>query len=503
MSVITWFATASHWLIVVGSIIVSLGTLYGGYHFLHQKRRFLSGMARYCVMGLLSVLLVGPVPGAAAQINTIDHYSAGSLSQLSLAYYRGLDLMGPWQQPWGGPNVFAGTKQLDYYKSKGLTTFRQPLLWEALQPVKFGPLNATYLKATDTFVANLKARGMQVSFTFINQGVYPATSSNVITGSDLADVWTKLAQHYKSEPTVWAYDLMNEPYKDNNWLSHAQQVINAIRKIDTVKPIIAMPQQENSNGYANFNGYNDPGHNLWYEAHTYFDRGSNGFYYGTYDQEGAYPTIGVDRAQPFVQWCWQHASVNGQMRCTEGEYGIPGGWISGDQYTTYGPAQTDPRWLIVLDNFLAYLDQNNISGTYWNAGPYGDINSVEPTNLGQDRPQMIILTKHLGSVAVLSRGLVHIGTSFSFQPNQGSHRAFCFTRTTAKACHTVIARHRLHTKMAHLRNHVGNVEPIHQSENPAIKGSQSLGSPANTDLASIFPPSVTSRRRCSRFSMRQ
>jgi len=156
-----------------------------------------------------------------------------------------------------------------------------------------------------------------------------------------------------------------------------------------------MPEGEGYTGYDlhnGFRGYKDPVNKLWYEVHIYFDHDGSGRYTGSYDDEGAYPMVGVDRVRPFVQWCQFYG-----FRCYVGEYGIPGGWISGEIGATYGAPTNDPRWNVVLDNFLSYLDQHQISGTYWNGGPYGDINSVEPTNKGQDRPQMAILEQHLGS----------------------------------------------------------------------------------------------------------
>lgn len=45
-------------------------------------------------------------------------------------------------------------------------------------------------------------------------------------------------------------------------------------------------------------------------------------------------------------------------------------------------------------------------------------------------------------------------------------------------------------KMPHLRSRIGNLEPIHQSENPSIEGSQSLGSTAHPYLTRIFPHGV-------------
>ncbi len=234
-------------------------------------------------------------------------------------------------------------------------------------------------------------------WTFINQAVRPLGSDTVLGSAELPataflDVWKKLALHYKDVPTVWAYDLINEPYRDNDWVPlHAQQTIYAIRSVDMKKVIIAMPQVENAEGYtAGFAGYSDPGNNIWYEDHVYFDRGSNGFYKGTYDQEGAYPTIGIERVRPFVTWCRTH-----HAHCTVGEFGIPGGWNSSEGNSA-APVN-DPRWNVVLDNFLTYLDQNGISSNYWEAGPYGGVDSVEPTTSGEDRPQMAILSKHPGN----------------------------------------------------------------------------------------------------------
>jgi len=34
----------------------------------------------------------------------------------------------------------------------------------------------------------------------------------------------------------------------------------------------------------------------------------------------------------------------------------------------YGVPDSDPRWLTVLDTFLAYLDANGVGGTYWAGG---------------------------------------------------------------------------------------------------------------------------------------
>ena len=122
----------------------------------------------------------------------------------------------------------------------------------------------------------------------------------------------------------------------------------------------------------------DPSDNLVYEAHQYFDRDSSGTYRQSYDQGGATPNLGVERLGPFVEWLKEH-----KVRGFIGEFGVP---------------DNDPRWLVVLDNFLAAMKQNGIGGTYWAAGPWwGDYPlSAEPRK-GKDRPQMEVLELYAGT----------------------------------------------------------------------------------------------------------
>jgi endoglucanase len=114
-----------------------------------------------------------------------------------------------------------------------------------------------------------------------------------------------------------------------------------------------------------------------YEAHQYFDDTGAGFYDQSYDAEGAYPNIGVDRVRPFVEWL-REKGKKGFI----GEFGVPG---------------DDQRWNVVLDNFLAYLEANHVGGAYWAGGPWWGSYplSIEPAdNFTSDKPQMSILQKY-------------------------------------------------------------------------------------------------------------
>ena len=121
----------------------------------------------------------------------------------------------------------------------------------------------------------------------------------------------------------------------------------------------------------------DPSDNLVFEAHCYFDHDGSGIYRKGYDEEGAYPTVGIDRVRPFVDWLQRN-----HKRGFVGEYGVPG---------------NDSRWLECLDLFLAFLTENGVNGTYWAAGSRWNkyILGVHPVdNYSKDQPQTAILTKY-------------------------------------------------------------------------------------------------------------
>ena len=222
-----------------------------------------------------------------------------------------------------------------------------------------------------------------------NYARYTLNGTSYLIGSSqvpvaaFKDFWTRFATHYKAETAIYAFGLMNEPHDTNNtWAGTAQAGLNAIRAVDT-NHLVLVPgdgwsgawswQQNNANLLLSA-----PANKLLYEAHQYFDRDNSGTYTDPYDASGAYPTIGVDRVQSFINWLKAH-NVRGIIT----EYGVP---------------NNDPRWQTVLDNFLAKLDAEGIGGTYWAAGPWWGSYplSVEPQN-GQNKPLMSILTRQPGT----------------------------------------------------------------------------------------------------------
>ncbi|MFL5729164.1 MAG: cellulase family glycosylhydrolase [Cytophagaceae bacterium] len=288
---------------------------------------------------------------------------------------------------YGTHYIYPSPASLDYYKGKGLKLVRLPFLWERLQPKMDSALSSTELARIDAFVAGAQSRGIYVILDVHNyarrtvSGTQYIISTPQVPVSSFVDFWTRLATHFKNDTTIWAYGIMNEPNSMNGtWPATAQSVLTGVRSVDTVHTILmpgtdwskAESWQAVNDGLKNLN---DPYNNLLYEAHQYFDADYSGVYNNSYDTDGTYPTIGVDLASPFVNWL-----IANNKKGFFGEYGVPG---------------DDPRWNVVLDNFLSYLHNNCVGGTYWAGGPWwGNYNlSIEPSG-GVDKPQMSVVSNY-------------------------------------------------------------------------------------------------------------
>ncbi|MDW7691366.1 glycoside hydrolase family 5 protein [Flammeovirgaceae bacterium SG7u.111] len=285
--------------------------------------------------------------------------------------------------------TYPTASELDYYKSKGLMLVRLPFRWERIQPTLNSSLDPVELKRIKDFVQSAKERNIVVLLDLHNYCRYELNGKSEIIGSKnlsiahFKDVWSKLSAEFKNTPTIWGYGIMNEPHdllSSTSWFSMAQEAISGIRKNDTKTRIVVAGDSWSSaerwvKASDNLKNLSDPSNNLVFEAHVYFDDNASGMYAKNYDEEYAYPNIGVDRVKPFVNWL-----KTNKLKGFIGEYGVP---------------SKDKRWLVPLDNFLRYLKANCINGTYWAGGPWwGEYHlSVEPEK-GVDKPQMGILEKY-------------------------------------------------------------------------------------------------------------
>ncbi len=285
--------------------------------------------------------------------------------------------------------TWPASKTLDYYNDKGIRLIRLPFKWERIQPEAMGPLADKELALLDATIAAARERRMGLIIEPHNYCRYHGKLvGDEVPGEALKDLWTKLAARYADEPAVIAYDLMNEPHgTKGTWPKTAQLAVDGVRASD-LKKLILVPGDSWSGAHswvkANANlVITDPGNNFAYEAHQYFDRDNSGTYKKSYDEEKAHPDVGVQRLEAYIAWLKERGA-----RGFLGEFGVP---------------RDDPRWIEVLDRFVAKLKAEGIGGTYWGGGTWFGENhlSLDAAKDGSDRPQMAVMRKYLTPAVVV------------------------------------------------------------------------------------------------------
>jgi aryl-phospho-beta-D-glucosidase BglC (GH1 family) len=356
-------------------------------------RRLPRCVARECpsflnplVMSFLSPLLIRLLPGCVAALLSSALLAAPPPAMMGINL-AGAEFASDVIPGVHGTNyIYPGVAQLDYYKARGIELIRLPFRWERLQRTLHGALDATELARIDKFLDLAEARGLRVILDMHNYGRYRLEGGSRVIGSlevprsAFRDVWERIAAHMRDRDCIWAYGIMNEPYGmgEYRWVESAQVAVDGIRAADT-RHAILIPGDQYSGAHwwlthgAPLIAVVDPSNNLIFEAHQYFDKDNSGRYAGSYETEAADPNTGVKRLKNFVDWC----RANG-VRGFVGEYGVP---------------DNDPRWLVVLENALAYLAANNVSGTYWAGGPWWNTYplSAEMRRVGEEAPQMAVL----------------------------------------------------------------------------------------------------------------
>lgn len=282
------------------------------------------------------------------------------------------------------------TRELDYWQSKDLRLIRLPFKWDRIQRTVGDTLYRAEVEVIRNLLREADKRDMSILIDMHNYGRRNYEGKYRIIGDTLApqhfaQVWAAIARELKDEPGLFGYGLCNEPHDmlpHCPWDSIAQVAIDSIRVYDRHTAIVvggnewssAMRWQEVSDMLKDLR---DPADNLIFEAHCYFDSDASGIYRNGYDEEGAYPTIGIDRARPFVEWLKRN-----HKRGLVGEYGVPA---------------DDQRWLDCLDLFLDYLSKNGVGGTYWAAGARWNkyILGIHPEeDYTKDKPQVAIMQKY-------------------------------------------------------------------------------------------------------------
>lgn len=195
--------------------------------------------------------------------------------------YRGINRAGPeYFADWDGwtgqtyyefPNVTVSgggvgsvakwASELTYLTNKGFNCIRIPIAWERVQHTLLGPLDTSYLANLQAMVKQATDAGFTVLIDLHNYSRYAVGAFNaagtqvgtytqqvlsdgVLSFTHLNDVWTKLANVFKSNSQV-IFELMNESHDTVNLTSTqlfagCQGVINAIRATGATNEILAL-----------------------------------------------------------------------------------------------------------------------------------------------------------------------------------------------------------------------------------------------------------------------
>ena len=197
-----------------------------------------------------------------------------------------------------------------YFAEKKLRLIRLPFRWERIQRVTMGELSVNDLAALRIAIERASENEQKVILDLHNFGRYYNAPLKKEDANEFADIWRRLADEFKDDPTIYGYELMNEPHDlpegSDSWSFLAQEAVNAIREVDSTHYILVPGYDwQSAERWPESNpslSIEDPYGKILYAAHLYFDRDHSGKYVKSYSEEGGYPTIGRDRLRPFITW---------------------------------------------------------------------------------------------------------------------------------------------------------------------------------------------------------
>src|SRR5579859_5595237 len=342
--------------------------------------------------GASATLAATATPGAivtpAASTTPFTTTAHGGNKLLAGVNLAGADFSPPDKRPgvYGADYSYPTHAEVDYFVGKGMKVIRLPFNWENLQQHQLAPLQPDELARLDDIVGYATGQGAQVIVDPHNYARY----YNQVVGTDvpaaaLADLWSRLAAHFKDNPRV-IFGLMNEPntMPTELWLSDANAAIAAIRQTGAANLLLvpgnawtgAHSWGDTWYGTPNADamlGVVDPLNHYAYDVHQYLDSDFSGTH-----EDCVSKTIGSEQVSVFTAW----------LRANHRQAFL--GEFAGARNATCYAA---------LDDLLRHIDQNTdvwLGWTYWAAGPkWGEyLFTLEPSG-GADRPQMAILEKHI------------------------------------------------------------------------------------------------------------
>lgn len=270
----------------------------------------------------------------------------------------------------------------------GMSAIRLPFRWERIQPQLNDSLDIMELAYLDQTVRRIEEAGLVAIIDLHNYGYYgkKQLGSAELPAGALADVWGRLATHYRDRPKL-VFSLMNEPHDINSadWARIQNVAIAAIRKAGAKQLLLVtgtafggahswtsdLPVGNNGRDLL---GVVDPLDRYAYDFHQYLDA----------DYSGRAPECSAaGNALKAID------DVTAWLKA-RGRRGFLGEFA----------ASNKPECLTALRQMAAKVDaspQQWLGWTAWGAGswwPADYLFNLEPTKAGE-RPQMKVLLERL------------------------------------------------------------------------------------------------------------
>jgi len=297
----------------------------------------------------------------------------------------------------GQDYYYPSNEKIDYFLATGVTALRVPFLWERLLPTMGGEFSSADIAEMDRVISRITNGGANVILDMHNYARRTVSgalkvigeSGSGVTAAQLGAGWAKIADRYKANNKV-VIELMNEPYNMDGagWVATQNTAVAAIRQAGFTGLVLVTGIAYSgahswvSSGNANFLLQAvDPGNNMGFVAHQYFDADSSGFYQNS-GSSSASCTVGAgaSRCAPFTNWL----KTNGKKGMIT-EYGAPG----------------DTQCLTELKGFYDHLTANSdvyLGAQGWAAFGQPDyvINLDPPVNrMSADAPIYTLLRRYL------------------------------------------------------------------------------------------------------------
>lgn len=265
-----------------------------------------------------------------------------------------------------------------FLADRGFDFVRLAVPWQRLQEIPEGgaaldglaqPIDTAYLDAVAAQVARASEAGLRTVIDLHNGCTYPWGAGEYVDGSvrcgdgitedHVRYIWGALAERFRDDPGVLAYDIFNEPRWSVGaaaYLRYSQVAVDAIRATGDghaiwVEGILSDTRGRLAALAPHGPWIVDPLGRTMYSEHFYADENGAAF------SDVAAPRVVLDRLRTFAEWCARWG-----VRCSVGEVGWPSGGPGGVQ--TRESAQ---EWNVLFDEFYTVADEYGLDVAYFGA----------------------------------------------------------------------------------------------------------------------------------------